>query len=242
MATITYGSEDAIYGSGVYNLAVYGEYGPTLLIDGVSSSSSVGTFGTSAKANTTLVGLFTTGAAGTLETSAKANTTLVGISSTSSVGFVQVNTSEVLTGVQITGSVGSFTFVAEANKTITGAQAVASEGIAQASGDALQNLTGVSGTLALGTVVISATTGLTGQQLNSFVGNVQVDIVEYIAGVVSTAISGSTEESGSANQTLDSVSAEGSAGDTSETAVVFNFEAVKETYGRKRTVILSRAA
>lgn len=178
MATITYGSEDAIYGSGVYNEAVYGEFGPTLLIDGVSATSSVGTLTTSAEANTTL----------------------------------------------------------------NGAEGTTTEGVVQPSGGALKSLTGVSGTATLGQIIIDATTELTGQQLDSTLGTVQVNLIEYITGVTSTGATGTTEELGEANQILGSVSATGFAGDTSETAVVFDFEAVKETYDRRRTIKLPRVA
>lgn len=180
MATITYGSEDAIYSSGVYNEAVYGEFGPTLLIDGVSATSSVGTLTTSAQANTTL----------------------------------------------------------------NGVEGAATEGVVQPFGGALESLTGVSGTATLGQIIIDATTELTGQQLDSALGSIQVNLIliEYITGVTSTATLGTTEELGTANQILGSAFATGSAGNTSETAVVFDFEAVKETYDRRRTIKLPRVA
>jgi len=240
MATITYGSEDAIYGSGVYNEAVYGEFGPTLLIDGVSTTSSVGTLSTSAQASTTLVGVSATGSVGVVIENV--TEVLVGAEATSSIGTVQVNISEILTGVEATGASGSFTFVAEANTTVTGAEGVVTEGVIQPSGGASQSLTGVEGTSALGTVVITATVGLAGQQVDSALGAVQVNLIEYITGVTSTGAAGTTEELGKANKTLSSVFATGSAGNTSETAVVFDFEAVKETYDRRRTIKLPRVA
>lgn len=178
MATITYGSEDAIYSSGVYNEAVYGEFGPTLLIDGVSTTSSVGTLSTSAEANTTL----------------------------------------------------------------SGVEGATAEGIVQPSGGALESITGVEGTATLGQIIIDATTELTGQQLNSTLGSIQINLIEYITGFISTGAAGTTEENGTANQTLGSVFATGSAGSTSENGVVFDYESVKNTYDRRRTVILPRVA
>jgi hypothetical protein len=240
MATITYGSEDAIYGSGVYDLAVYGEFGPTLSIEGFSATTAVGNLDTSAEANTTPAGVFATGAVGSLVVDI--TEVLVGVEATSTLGSVQVNISEILTGVQATGSVGSFTFTTEVNLTLTGVQATALEGVVQPSGGATKSLTGVSGTSAIGTVVITATTGLTGQQLNGSVGLLQVNITENITGVFATSNFGDTEESGKANHTPTSIELTGASGNTSETGVVFDFESVKETYGRKRTVILSRAA
>jgi len=242
MTTITFGSEDAIFGSGVYGEAVYGEFGPTLLIDGFSTTSSVGVLDTSANANTTLVGV--TGESFVGDVTANITELIeVGPSAAqSAVGTVQVNISEILVGVSATGFAGDLSFEAKANTTPEGAEVTALEGTVEASGGALESLNGVEGTTTLGTVIISATVGLTGQQLNGSVGVVKPNIVEYISGVSVTSAVSTTEEFGTATQVLPSVFATSQVGNTTEVGVVFNFEAVKETYDRRRTIRLSRVA
>ena len=174
MTTITYGSDDAIYNSGVYGEAVYGEFGPTLLIDSVSASASLGTVQVSVNVETTLNGF----------------------------------------------------------------ELVALEGAVEASGGALESLTGLEGTSSLGNVSIRATAGLVGQQLNVSLGSIKPNVIEHLPSLSATGFVGTTQERGVANKTLPSLSASIQLGDTTETAVVFNFEAIKEKYDRKRTVII----
>lgn len=242
MATITFGSEDAIYGSGVYNEAVYGEFGPTLLINGVSGSSSAGTLDVSANASTSINGVTGTSFVGNVTADVTELIETGPPAAQSSVGTVQVNISEILVGASATGFAGELSFNAQANTTTGGTEGTALEGTAEASGGALESLTGVEGTTALGTVIIVAAVGLEGQQLNSSLGVVKPNIVEYIPGVFATGATNTTEEFGEANETLTPILATSQAGNTTETGVVFNFEAVKETYDRKRTVRLSRVA
>lgn len=242
MTTITFGSEDAIFGSGVYGEAVYGEFGPTLLIDGFSTTSSVGVLDTSANANTTLVGVTGESFVGNVTANITELIEVGPPAAQSAVGTVQVNISERLVGVSATGFAGDLSFEAEANTTPEGVEATVLEGVVEASGGALESLNGVEGTTALGTVIIPATVGLTGQQLNGSVGVVKPNIVEYISGVSATSAVSTTDEFGTAIQVLPSVFATGQAGNTTEVGVVFNFEAVKETYDRRRTIRLSRVA
>jgi len=121
MATVTFGSEDAIYGSGFYAEAVYGEFGPTLIPDSVSASIFTGSlilFGdsnTEAKENSLnsfLGGVQKSGGAeaqlNSEELSSNIGTVIIratvgltGQQANSSVGFVKANVVEFVPGITI---------------------------------------------------------------------------------------------------------------------------------------------
>lgn len=144
MVTVTYGSGDAVYGSGVYNLAVYGEYGPTLSVTGFGSTSSLGTITVAAEANKNLVGNQLVTTQGVITVAGEAVETLAGVSGTSSLGSVTISASTGLTGQQLTSSLG----LVKANITeyLLGVSATSSSGLTTETGIANHTLSSATST------------------------------------------------------------------------------------------------
>jgi len=103
-------------------------------------------------------------------------------------------------------------------------------------------LTGVSATGAIGTIVPQADSLIVSDAVSAtgFIGEINAFITASLTGVSATGAINTVSEN--VSEKLDSVSAIGSIGATTQTAVVFNFQAVKDQYSRSRTVKIPRAA
>ena len=149
---------------------------------------------------------------------------LTGVSATTALesvsagGFEIDITERIDTGVEGTGQVGSPTQI-KVGAGATGVSATGSIGILEHSN----------------TLLLQSVVGTVSEP------SVEPQITEIISGVFATgAVNGSFTHS---NTTLlTAVSASGIAGQTTETGVLFDFEAVKSLYDRRRTVYIGRAA
>jgi hypothetical protein len=181
--TVVYGPEDAIYNTGQYGSARYGSVGPTKQVTGVSSSFSVGSVQTFAKANTVLATNLLTVSSGTLSLTADADTTLSGVGIEAFVGestVRSVNRVEV-TGVSSTFSLGELTAEGGtgASVTLSSLQALLQLGTVT---PALKvSVTGLSLVQSIGSVTTTgkATKVLPSQVLTSSAGNTTPNGVRF---------------------------------------------------------------
>ena len=178
----TYGTNDALYGTGTFGSAIFGQLTPVISLTGVSGTGEIeppeiGGFEVDIgiRLTATTVG---TGSVGSLQPNIKAE--ISGVTATVSLGQITIDALEEIFTVVGTGSVGSVG--AGVTPNITGVTATGSIGSVQASGDGTAFLAGVSGTIVL---------DIAGASVN---------------------------------------------------AVVFNFEAVRDQYSRRRSITIPRAA
>jgi len=230
----------ARYGVGVYGVSEYGVVNISATLSGVSATGAIGTpeprpaepvdsvFATGQVSTVTVNliekvdGVEATGAIGVLEHSnTKELTGVTGTSAVASVvagGFEIDITERIDSGVEATGQVGSPTQI----KVGAGA-------------------TGVSATGSIGTLEHSNTTLLQSVAGTVAEPSVEPQITEVIGGVFATgAVSDNFTFSNSTVPT--GVEATGFAGQTTETGVLFDFQAVSALYSRRRTVYIDRAA
>lgn len=232
-------ASSARYGHGTYGVSEYGVVDLTATLAGVSASGSVGT--PEPKPAEPVDSVFATGILGIVTVNLVEK--VGSVSATGAIGVLEHSNTKELTGVGATGAVAPVVaggFEIDITERIdTGV-----EGTGQVAGVQVNpgvGLTGVSATGSIGTLEHSNTT-----LLQSVVGtvsepSVEPQVTEIISGVFATgAVNGSFTHS---NTTLlTAVSASGAAGQTTETGVLFNFEAVKSLYDRRRTVYIGRAA
>tara|TARA_R110001592_G_scaffold277810_1_gene545029 strand:+ start:41 stop:592 length:552 start_codon:yes stop_codon:yes gene_type:complete len=105
-------------------------------------------------------------------------------------------------------------------------------------------LTGVTATVSLGQISISSTQSLFTVVGTGSVGSVGAGVTPNITGVTATGSIGSVQASGDGTASLAGVSGTivlDIAG-ASVNAVVFNFEAVRDQYSRRRSITIPRAA
>tara|TARA_R110000796_G_scaffold183447_1_gene299854 strand:- start:1 stop:540 length:540 start_codon:yes stop_codon:yes gene_type:complete len=150
---------------------------------------------------------------------------VAGVSATISVtavnaGGFEIDISEnISTGVVGTGSIGSV-------------------GLGNSS-----SVAGVTSTVSIGQIIIDNFTILTGVVGTGEIGTVEPQTTEIMSGVSATVtVNTFTSVTGKANQTPTSVVGTGVIGTVTKTAVVFDFQAVKELYSRRRTILIDRAA
>ena len=180
---------------------------------GVSATGAVNTV--EPKITEKISGVSATGSIGSLEHS---NTvTLSGVVGTTNTPSLEPKVSEdIVTGVEGTGQVGSIT---------------ANPGA---------GLAGVSATGGIGTLEHSNTKTPDGVSATGAVGVVSPNIVEKISGVVGTGQVGSVRQNPGAG--LTGVAGTGQIGTPTQTAVVFDFEAVRDQFSSKRMIYVPRAA
>lgn len=244
MTTVTFGSEDAVYGSGVYGEAVYGEFGPTLIPNSVTASTSVGAFNVSGNSNLTAEGVEGSSFGGVAEANI---TELIGQeggpeAAQGFAGSLQVNVSENLSSTFANTFTGDVSVSANSNLSLSGTVSSSFLGNVQNSAGAFVEPTTQELSSDLGTVIIRATVGLTGQTLSSSVGNLRPNVTELVLGLNTNSSVGSVETEAKANQSLSTLTLVAESGNTEETSTQFDFDAVKNLYDRQRTVVLPRVA
>lgn len=244
MTIVTFGSDDAIYGSGVYREAVYGEFGPTLVPNSVFASTSVGAFNVSGDSNLTTVGVEGSSFGGVVEANI---TELIGQeggpeAAQGFAGSLQVNVSENLSSTFANTFTGNLSVSANSNLTLPGTVSNSLLGNVQNSAGASFEPTTQELSSGLGTVIIRATVGLTGQTLSSFVGNLRPNVTEFVLGLSINSSVGFVKTEAIANQNLNTLTLVAESGNTEETSTRFDFGAVKNLYDRRRTVVLPRVA
>lgn len=249
----------AVYGVGVYGVARYGK----VIVSGLDQA--VGTGAVSAVQVNTAAGITGVGAiTGTIEPVSAGGFEIditeridTGVVGTAFANTVQVNIAEVLGSVSASGSIGT---VAISN-TVTLSGVVGTGAVNTVEDKPTEVLGSVSATGSVNTVQANTAAGVTGvsatgsinDQLafsNSFAisGVSAQGIVNTVEDIPTEILTGVSAEGFINTVTthlvipLSGVVGTGSSGQTTETAVVFDFEAVKNLYSKRRTVIIPRAA
>ena len=248
----TFGANDALYGTGTYGTARYGRVTPVVSISGVVGTGSIGTV--EVKLDTTLTGVSATGivndveeqptenlesvsatgSIGTVTPSADSSLTLTGVEGTSALGTVEAQIDTSITGFGLTGSVGTVTVTASASvmgafnpditpllfsriALLTASETSADTRIAAVEGASLAEQNLASSRVIAQVLDATGSSGTTNETL---------------------ALTGGSQVSGSIQGAVGS----GQAGALSTSATVFDFEAVKSLYSRRRTIFIARAA
>ena len=248
----TFGANDALYGTGTYGTARYGRVTPVISISGVVGTGAIGTV--EVKLDTTLTGVSATGivndveeqptenlesvsatgSVGTATPSADSSLTLTGVEGTSALGTVEAQIDTSISGLGSTGSVGTVTATASAAvmgafnpditsllfskvALLTASETSADTRIAAVEGASLAEQNLASSRVIAQVLDATGSSGVTNETL---------------------ALTGGSQVSGSVQGAVGS----GQAGSLSTSATIFDFEAVKELYSRRRTVFIARAA
>lgn len=251
----------AVYGVGVYGTARYGKVIVSNLdtVSGTGAVSNVQVNITELVTAATATGNIQPVVAGGFEIDVTERV-LVGVSGTGAVNFQQVNVTEIVTAVNGTGTTVAIIPHADSLIVPTG---VSGTGTANTVEEKVTEvLDSVNATGNLQTVQPNITEVLTAVSATGNVATVQENTAAGIDGVTGT---GSVSEDISFIFTFEisSVSATGNItaptqvkvkeklvvatgvgaiGSITQTAAVFNFEAVKDLYSKKRTVYIPRAA
>ena len=121
---------------------------------------------------------------------------------------------------------------------VVGTGAIGSVGLGNSS-----SVAGVTSTVSIGQITIDNFTILTGVVGTVEIGTVEPQTTEIMSGVSATVtVNTFTSVTGKASQTPTSVVGTGAIGTVTQTAVVFDFAAVKDLYSRRRTILIDRAA
>ena len=248
----TFGANDALYGTGTYGTARYGRVTPVVSISGVVGTGAIGTV--EVKLDTTLTGVSATGivndveeqptenlesvsatgSVGTATPSADSSLTLTGVEGTSALGTVEAQIDTSISGLGSTGSVGTVTATASAAvmgafnpditsllfskvALLTASEISADTRIAAVEGASLAEQNLASSRVIAQVLDATGSSGTTNETL---------------------ALTGGSQVSGSIQGAVGS----GQAGALSTSATVFDFEAVKSLYSRRRTIFIARAA
>lgn len=248
----------AVYGVAVYGVARYGKVIVSNLdqavgtgqVSAVQVNTAAGVVGVSA-----IVGSIEPVSAGGFEIDVSERIT-TGVEGVGSAGTVQPNIAELLDSVSATANTN--TLALSNTVTLSGVESTGqvntveekpTEAVLSVSAVGFVNtvqvhtaagLTGVEATGSIGALEHSNTVTLSGVQAVSSAATVTVQIVKTLEGVSASGSIESVTEHTTAGIT--SVGMTGTAGQTNETAVVFNFDLVKTNYSRKRTIYIPRAA
>jgi len=248
----TYGANDALYGTGTFGTARYGRVTPIIAVSGVVGTSAVGTV--EVKPTEALESAVGTGAIGTVEV--QIDTSISGVAGTSALGTItKTATSAIsLTGVQGTSAFG--TIEAQINTSISGLGSTGSVGTITATASAaVMGAYNPDITSLLFSKVAVLTTRQTSADFRiAAVEGASLSQQNLASSRVIAQVLDATGSSGTTNETLsltgnDQVGGSiqgavgtGQAGALSTSATVFDYEAVKELYSRRRTVFIARAA
>ena len=232
----------------------------TEIVTGVSATGAVGTLTLTNDSKIVPTGVAATGAVqapsvGGLEIDIT-EVIATGVEATGAVnGVAQVNTGAGLTGVEATGAVnGSLTFSNTVTPTAvvaTGAAGtaqpnlqIAATGVTAtvATSEGRQNVTetptGVTGTGAAGTISLNVGAGLTGVEATGTIASVGVGISEVLDSAPATASVSTITVN--VTDIIAGTAGTSALGTITTTAVVFDFEAIRDLYGRKRVVYVEK--
>jgi hypothetical protein len=233
-------AQSARYGVGIYGASRYGEVNVAASIAGVSATGSIAPLvagGFEVDISERLNSVAATGAAGTVQPNITEKVS--GVSASGSIGILEHSNTVTLTGVQATGSVN--TVEEKPTEVLNSVSATGAAGTVQV--NIAEVLAGVSATGFIGTPqpVVSFSVTLTGVQGTITCGGVEDQPTERITtGVAATGAVGSVTVH--VLEALGSTAATSTAGTLTTTAVVFDFNAVRELYDRRRMVSIDRAA
>jgi hypothetical protein len=205
----------AVYGQGVYGVARYGK----VIVSNLDQAVGTGqVFPVQVNLAKTLASVSATGQVNTVNFTASSSIVLNSVTATGSIGTLKANITENLGSVSSTGLVN------------------------QVQVNVAKILGSVEGTGSIGTLSFSNTLTLLGVQGQTEFGQLKVNTTEFLDSVSATGQVNAVDVTASSNIVIASVSATGFVQPTTQTGVVFNFEAVKEIYSRQRTIYLSRVA
>lgn len=234
----------------------------SVTLSGVSATASLGSI--EAKTLESLLSVSATASVGTITVNISEE--LGSVSGTTALTAVQPNVAEKIGNVSATGNVGTLTVTGTANHTPTGVSATGTIAPVVAGGfeiDVGEALISVAATTAVGSVqpnivekldsvsgaantpfvqpVVSPTEQLTGVSGTTGFGAAQANVTEPVESVNATVtVNGAVTLTATSNITLTGFGMVLSLGTVNVTAVVFDFEAVKDTYSRNRLAYVER--
>jgi len=229
----------ARYGVGVYGVSEYGVVDISTALSGVQATGAI--TAPEPKPSEPVDSVQATGQLGTLQINLIEK--VDSVEATGAIGVLEHSNTKELTGVTGTGAVAPVVaggFEIDITERIdSGVEGTGQVAGVQANPGA--GATGVESTGSIGTLEHSNTT-----LLQSVVGtvpepSVEPQITEVIGGVFAT---GAVNDAFTFSNThvITSVGMTGTAGQTTETGVLFDFEGVKTLYDRRRTIYIPRAA
>ena len=179
-----------------------------------------------------------------------------GVFGTANITAVQPNITEKVTGVSATGAIGSFTFSSTTNvNSVVGTfetpnvqpnvsealnSVFATSDVSAVTVHTSELLNSVEATGSANTVKVNTTAGITGVTATGAIGTPEVQPAEVLLSVSAIGTVNNVQVNTAAGFTTPALVI--TLGNVTQTAVQFDFEAVKTLYSPKRTVILSRAA
>jgi hypothetical protein len=202
----TYGTNDALYGTGTFGSAIFGQLTPVISLTGVSGTGQIeppeiGGFEVDIGVRLTAT---TVGTVGVPSVQPNVKAEISGVTATVSLGTITLGpVTATLTGVSTRGFVGVSTDEIEAAALLLGE-------------DSIEFAITLDADIGVGNSVIP--TGVTAT------GQVQAITTIHVGAGLVTA------------------TGTGVMGEVTPTAVVFDFEAVREQYSKRRSVIVQRAA
>ena len=230
----------ARYGVGVYGVSEYGVVDISTTLSGVSATGAVGT--PEPQPSEPVDSVQATGQLGTVQINLIEK--VDGVQGAGAIGVLEHSNTKELTGVAGTGAVAPVVaggFEIDITERIdSGVEATGQVGsptqIKVGAG-----ATGVEATGSIGTLEHSNTKELTGVVGTVPEPSVEPQITEVISGVSAT---GAVNDAFTHSNThvITSVGMTGTAGQTTETGVLFDFEAVRNLYSPRRTIYVPRAA
>lgn len=255
----------AVYGSGVYGTALYGQ----VIISDPDQATATGSVNSvSVNVKEKISGVSATGAVTAVAINGfeiDVSEALNSVSATGSVSAVSVNVIEKIAGVSSTITTGTPNVFSVNRISISGVSATSSVGTVTVNVD--EKVDAVSATAYAGSLTLHTTAGITSVGLTASAGTLiphfsdtvsltgvhafgllngvsfgqfEIDVVEKLElqGILVSSSVGSIRSN--IAFPLASVEATINTGTIGTTAVVFDFEAVKENYSRERTAYIAR--
>jgi hypothetical protein len=239
MATV---AASARYGTGVYGTSSYGVINISTTLTGVAATGAIGTV-----EDQTTERLDSVSATGTVQALAqvKVSERLDSVSATGTINAPQVNNKLTLADVSATGAIEPVSaggFEIDISERIT--DGVSATGAVQALSQVKvsERLASVSVTGTVAAIIPHADSQITLSSVSATgqVNELEEQTTERLDSVSATGSVGSVITA--VSERLDSTSATGTIGNITTTAVIFDFQAVREQYSRRRTVYIAEAA
>lgn len=232
----------ARYGTGIYGTSSYGVINISTTLTGVAATGAIGTV-----EDQTTERLDSVSAIGTVQALAqvKVSERLDSVSATGTINTLYINNKFTLADVSAIGAIEPVSaggFEIDISERIT--DGVSATGAVQALSQVKvsERLASVSvtGTIAAITPHANSQITLSSVFATGQVNDVEDQTTERLDSVSATGSVGSVITA--VSERLDSTSATGTIGNITTTAVIFDFQAVREQYSRRRTVYIAEAA
>ena len=233
----------ARYGTGRYGVSAYGAEDISITLTGVAATGAIGTV-----EDQTTERLDSVSATGTVQALAqvKVSERLDSVSATGAINTLHINNKFTLADVSATGAIEPVSaggFEIDLSERIT--NGVSATGAVQALSQVkvTERLASVSITGTVAAIIPHADSQLTLSSVlaTGFVGDVEDQTTERLDSVSATGFVQAVAQV-KVSEALASAPATGTIGAVTTTAVVFDFQAVREQYSRRRTVYIAEAA